>query len=31
MMVPCIHKTVDQSMDFLRITLLPRLANHGPE
>jgi hypothetical protein len=27
MLVPCIHKTVLQ----LRITLLPRLANHGVE
>jgi hypothetical protein len=30
MIVPCIHKTVLQSMDFVRITL-PRLAKHSSE
>jgi hypothetical protein len=30
-MVPCIHKTALQSMGFLRITLLPRLANYDIE
>ena len=29
MIVPCIHKTVLQAMDFLRTTLLLRLANHS--
>jgi hypothetical protein len=30
-MVPCIHNTVRQTTDFLRVTLLRRLANHGSE